>query len=84
MRYRIVIPCQVMQEHPMKMGVWNRTIEFAVLDAESPDDAIEQVQGALQEALEETTRSEYRRFDEAGPLPVYETEMSKVRKRGSR
>jgi hypothetical protein len=68
MKYRIVIPCQVMQEHPMKIGVWNRAMEFSVLDAESPDDAVEQAQKALQDALEEANRDIYRRFDESTAL----------------
>jgi hypothetical protein len=68
MKYRIVIPCQVTQEHPVKIGVWNRAIEFSVLDADSPDDAVEQAQEALQEALEETNRDIYRKFHEGSGL----------------
>ncbi len=71
MKYRVVIPCQVMQEHPAKLGAWNRAIEFAVVDAESPDGAMDQVQEALRNALEETNRGPYRRFDDANVISAF-------------
>ena len=79
MKYRIVIPCQVMQEHPIKMGFWNRVIEFSVLDAESPDDAVDQARTALHASLENTNRASYPRFDDPSSLMALETESESLR-----
>jgi len=79
MKYRIVIPCQVMQEHPAKLGAWNRAIELTILDAESADEAMEQVQKALRNALEETNSGPYRKFDGTNVLSTFRSDSESPR-----